>query len=79
MQLKRNSNAERHKTTPKMEHHYENLEQWLLEEVADFLDREDVIIGEIIARISDDVSREESELHIRMAKAAMVEYRKTVK
>jgi hypothetical protein len=62
-----------------MEHHYENVEQWLLEAVGVFLDREDVVIGELTARISDDVSREESELHIRMAKAAMVEYRKTVK
>ncbi len=62
-----------------MEHHYENVEQWLLEAMGDFLDREDVAIGELTEQISDNVSREESELHIRMAKAAMVEYRKTVK
>lgn len=56
----------------------ENVEQRLLEVIADLLDEESTLIDEAIAGAYDPVNREESELHIRMAKAAMVEYKKTM-
>lgn len=56
----------------------ENVEQRLLEAIADLLDEESILIDESISGAYDPVNREESELHIRMAKAAMVEYKKTM-
>ena len=56
----------------------ENIEQNLIEVIADFLDSESVKLDEAIALVKDPVPREESELHIRMAKAAFLEYKKTI-
>ena len=57
---------------------FDNIEQNLLEVIAEFLDSETVIIDEAVAGFVDPAKKEESELHIRMAKAAMVEYKKTM-
>jgi len=56
----------------------DNIEQMLLETIADFLDEESIILEETIGLFYDPVERDKSELHIRMAKAAMVEYRNTI-
>ena len=56
----------------------ENIEQNLIEIMADYLDSESLKLDEAIALIKDPVPREESELHIRMAKAAFLEYKKTI-
>ena len=56
----------------------ENIEQNLIELMAEFLDSDSLKLDEAIALVKDPVSREESELHIRMAKAAFLEYKKTV-
>ena len=56
----------------------ENIEQDLIELIADFLDSESVVLDEAIGNIKDPESREESELHIKMAKAAMQVYIDTV-
>ncbi len=56
----------------------ENIEQNLIEMMADYLDSESLKLDEAIALMKDPVPREESELHIRMAKAAFLEYKKTV-
>lgn len=57
---------------------YENIKQMLIEKMADFLDEDAVIIEQVIQEINDPVVRENSELHIRMAEAAMNEYTKTM-
>lgn len=57
---------------------FENMEQSLSEMIADYLDSEGYKLDEAIALVCDPVSRDESELHLRMAKAAMEEYIKTV-
>jgi hypothetical protein len=57
---------------------FENIEQMLIEKLADFLDSDDVIITEIHGGLSDAVKREESLLHIRMAQSAMREYKLTM-
>jgi hypothetical protein len=56
----------------------ENIEQNLIELMADYLDSEILQIEQAIALVKDPVTREESELHIRMAKAAFLEYKKTI-
>jgi len=56
----------------------DNIEQMLLETIADFLDEESTLIDEAIGLFYDPVERDKSELHIRMAKAAMVEYKNTI-
>ena len=56
----------------------ENIEQTLIEIMADFLDSESLKLDEAVGFIKDPASREESELHIRMAKAAFIEYKNTV-
>lgn len=56
----------------------ENIEQNLIELMADYLDSDSVNLDEVIANVGDPVAREESELHIRMANAAFTEYKKTV-
>ena len=56
---------------------FENMEQRLLEMFADYLDSEELQIDKAIAQLKDPVVREESELHIRMAKAGAEEVKKT--
>lgn len=56
----------------------ENIEQNLIELIADYLDSESLILDEMIASIKDPEPRDKTELHIRMAKAAFLEYKKTV-
>ena len=56
----------------------DNIEQMLLETIADFLDEESTSINEAIGLFYDPVERDKSELHIRMTKAAMVEYKNTI-
>ena len=55
----------------------DNLEQALLEGIADILDSDEVQTEEILNGISDPEPRETTELHIRMAKSALAEYVKT--
>jgi hypothetical protein len=54
-----------------------NLKQALIENIADILDSEDVRCEEVLNGISDPIKREKSELHIRMAEAALAEYKRT--
>ena len=54
---------------------FENVEQMLIENIADFLDSEEILIQESMAELKDPIEREKTELHIRMAKAAMKEYK----
>ena len=56
----------------------ENIEQNLIELMAEYLDSESLQLDQAIALVKDPVTREESELHIRMAKAAFLEYKKTI-
>ncbi len=56
----------------------ENIEQNLIEIMAEYLDSESLQLDQAIALVKDPLPREESELHIRMAKAAFLEYQKTV-
>jgi hypothetical protein len=55
-----------------------NIEQMLLENIADFLDSEEIMIQETINGLKDPEPREKTELHIRMAKVAMQEYKSTM-
>jgi hypothetical protein len=55
-----------------------NIEQNLIELIADFLDSESVTLEEATGRIEDPLPRIESELHIEMAKAAIEVYKKKV-
>ena len=57
---------------------FDNIQQNLIELMADFLDSESVKLDESVACISDPESKDESELHIRMANAAFNEYKKTM-
>lgn len=57
---------------------FENVEQMLIENISDFLDNEEILIQESIAKLKDPIPREKTELHIRMAKVAMIEYKKTM-
>lgn len=56
----------------------ENIEQDLIELIADYLDSESLQFDQAIALVKDPIPREKSELHIRMAKAAFLEYKKTI-
>lgn len=56
----------------------ENIKQHLIETMGEFLDSDYVQQEEILSGKCDPVKREETELHIRMAEAAMNEYLKTV-
>ena len=58
--------------------HFENVQQKLIELMADYLDSEDLKIDEAASGYKDPIPREESELHIRMAKAAYREYKSTI-
>lgn len=55
----------------------ENLKQALIENIADIIDSEAVQCEQILNGIYDPEIREESELHIRMAEAALAEYKRT--
>ena len=57
---------------------FENVEQMLIEKIADFLDEEEILIQESMAELKDPEPREKTELHIRMAKVAMQEYKSTM-
>lgn len=57
----------------------DNLLQDLTEVIADWLDSEEVMFEQIHGGFYEPEERDESELHIRMARAAMNEYLKTVK
>ena len=57
---------------------FENVEQMLIENIADFLDEESILIQETMAELKDPIPREKTELHIRMAQAAMKEYKSTM-
>ena len=57
---------------------FENVEQMLIENIADFLDREDILLQESMAELKDPITRDKTELHIRMAKSAMKEYKETM-
>ena len=53
------------------------MEQRLLEMLGDYFDSEELKIDKAIAQIKDPINREDSELHMRMAKAAVDEVKKT--
>ena len=55
-----------------------NVNQELLELMADYLDSDTLKLNEAIAQVSDPINFSKSELHIRMAKAAFCEYLNTV-
>jgi len=57
---------------------FQEVEWALIESMADLLDSEGVIFQEAMAGLRDPEPRETSELHIRMAHAALEEYRKTM-
>lgn len=57
----------------------DNIEQILNETMADFLDSKAVQFEELNNGLKDPVPRDQSELHIRMAKAAFQEYKNTIK
>jgi hypothetical protein len=57
----------------------ENIKQELIEIIADFLDSESVELEEIFGGFGDPKPREETDLHIKMAEAAMKVYKNTVK
>jgi len=57
---------------------FDDIEQTLLELIGDMLDDEEHVLRQAIAGVEDPVKREESELHINMAKAAMEVYKATV-
>lgn len=56
----------------------ESVRQSLIEAMADFLDTDDMVMNEAYGNFKDPVKREESELHIRMADAALNAYSDTV-
>lgn len=56
----------------------ENIEQNLIELMAEYLDSDSLELDQAIAGVEDPVPRDESSLHIRMAKAAFYEYVSTV-
>ncbi len=57
---------------------FDNMQQGLLETIGDFLDSPDQKLAESLANVKDPLENPKSELHIRMATAAMEEYKKTV-
>ena len=57
----------------------ENIKQLLIEIIADFLDRDDVKLEEIMNCMVDPQIREISDLHINMAEAAMAVYQDHMK
>lgn len=51
-----------------------NLKQSLLENIGEWLDSENVVFEQNVRRFYDPKPREQSELHIKMAEAAMKVY-----
>lgn len=51
-----------------------NLKQSLLEKIADWLDSKEVVFEQNVRGFTDPRPREQSELHIKMAEAAMKVY-----
>jgi hypothetical protein len=66
--------ADKHVVEAMLDNIYYNL----VENMADYLDSESLKLDEAIAGLQDPINRDESELHIRMAKAAFDEYKKTM-
>ena len=66
------------KFTNQQEAYLEDIEQILLETIADFLDNEEIVNKIEFANIYDPIERSKSELHIRMAKIAMTEFKNTM-
>ena len=56
----------------------EDIKYLLEETIAEFLDQDNVIVHQAILGIKDPTPREETELHIRMAEAAIKEYEKSM-
>ena len=56
----------------------ENVEQSLIEKMADFLDDTSLATDLYLAKLKEPDPREKSELHIRMAKAAFTEFKNTI-
>lgn len=56
----------------------DNIKQALIELIADFLDSEEVEFWQEMEQVKDPKTREETELHIRMAEAAFKVYSETV-
>ena len=50
----------------------------LIEKIADFLDKEEILIQESMAGLKDPETREKTELHIRMARVAVQVYKSTM-
>lgn len=57
---------------------FDNIEQGLLELIGEYLDSESILMEESSNNMKDPISIDKTELHIRMAKAAMIEYKKTI-
>jgi hypothetical protein len=55
-----------------------NLEQSLLEEIGDWLDKESVVFEQNVRGFYDPMPRETSDLHIKMAEAAMKVYAENI-
>lgn len=58
--------------------HEWQIHQMIVEKMADLLDDEDLFLHQTFLGFSDSVEREKSELHIRMADVAYLEYKKTM-
>ena len=74
-----NYNQPHYETDFPQDSQLENMEQNLTEVIADFLDSESVTLDEALNNINDPCKCPESELHIRMAQAAINEYKKAIK
>lgn len=57
---------------------FDIVEKRLTELIGDYLDSEDHIIDQLCAEVKDPIQRDITELHIRMAKVALSEYKKTM-
>jgi len=57
---------------------FKNIEQQLIELMSDYLDSKEVVIEEACAGITDPEPKESTTLHVRMANAALIEYKKTM-
>ena len=57
---------------------FDNIKESLVELMAEYLDSDDLELDMLIGLIEDPEEREDSELHIRMAEAAFLEFKKTV-
>ena len=55
----------------------DNIKQMLIETIADFLDKPEIMMIIDTCNLNDADEREDSELHIRMALASMNEFVKT--